>query len=260
MAFKRTIVVVISAMGFALASALTYITRTLSDTNTLTNETTHSTSSCRKSAILRSSVAQPLSSVFAISRMSSFPYLNEDVVIDNESRNDNNESPQVSLSTTSNGHLSRRRVVASLFAVASSSIDHFPSSQSSPFGLHPACAASTVKACPQSQLLDARSQLDLAVQASSVQAWTDAALIANDSALDETNLLAAFEACTQKQEKSTPAIVTSPKVVLDAVRDLRAQLGKNKLTTEDAMAVMKYGTIGRVTLDAYLEELSSITD
>eukprot|EP00581_Thalassiosira_minuscula_P007458 CAMPEP_0183710290 /NCGR_PEP_ID=MMETSP0737-20130205/6060_1 /TAXON_ID=385413 /ORGANISM="Thalassiosira miniscula, Strain CCMP1093" /LENGTH=230 /DNA_ID=CAMNT_0025938525 /DNA_START=238 /DNA_END=930 /DNA_ORIENTATION=+ len=98
---------------------------------------------------------------------------------------------------------------------------------------------------PNAALLDARMQLDLAVQAS--QAWDDAAEIANDPLLDEDNLLRALESC---QDPSRDRVTAT---VLESVRKMRDIVAKEGKTTEDAMTFMKFGTSARTAVDSYLE-------
>jgi hypothetical protein len=57
------------------------------------------------------------------------------------------------------------------------------------------------KCKPSNELLDARMQLDLAVQAS--QSWNDAEEIANDPLLDEVNLLRALRSCQDTSSSSS---------------------------------------------------------
>lgn len=103
------------------------------------------------------------------------------------------------------------------------------------------------KCQPSEALLDARMQLDLAVQAS--QAWDDAAEIANDPLLDEDNLLRALGSC-QNQNTSRDRVTAT---VLESVRKMRDIVAKQGKTTEDAMTFMKYGTSARTAVDSYLE-------
>jgi hypothetical protein len=106
--------------------------------------------------------------------------------------------------------------------------------------------AATAENCQPSQaLLDARMQLDLAVQAS--QSWDDAEEIANDPLLDEDNLLRALGSC----QSASRDLVTA--TVLESVRKMRDIVTKQGKTTEDAMTFMKYGTSARTAVDSYLE-------
>ena len=101
---------------------------------------------------------------------------------------------------------------------------------------------------PSLKLLDARTQLDLAVQASSVQAWADAAELVQDSSLDEQSLRLLFDTCENETNNQRQQLQAS---VLEAIRNMRELLSSKLLSTEDAMAVMKYGTNARVALDDY---------
>jgi hypothetical protein len=107
---------------------------------------------------------------------------------------------------------------------------------------------------PPSSVLDARSQLDLAVQASSVQAWSDAAEIVQDESLDERNLVDAFQNggyCNKEGGEMLQAQLETS--ILDAISSMKQLLASSnkKMSTEDAMAVMKYGTSARVAIDSY---------
>lgn len=109
----------------------------------------------------------------------------------------------------------------------------------------------TVNVCPpQKKVLEAQSQLDLAVQASSVQAWKDAIEISESKLLDETKLLSYFDDCASIT-KETPERKQLRIDALEAVARLRAELSRGNLTTDDAMAVMKFGTDARTAIDAY---------
>ena len=77
-------------------------------------------------------------------------------------------------------------------------------------------------------------QLDLAVQAS--QSWIDAEEIANDTQLDEENLLSALKSC--QNDTSTGDEVISK--VLESVKKMRSIVAKEGKNTDDAMTFMRY--------------------
>ena len=115
------------------------------------------------------------------------------------------------------------------------------------------CIPTTVEAkCkPSNELLDARMQLDLAVQAS--QSWNDAEEIANDPLLDEVNLLRALRSCQDTSSSSSSSRgdqVTS--TVLESVKKMRSIIAKEGKTAEEAMTFMKYGTSARTAVDSYI--------
>ena len=86
-------------------------------------------------------------------------------------------------------------------------------------------------------LQDARDQLDLVVQACSVQAWTDAYDLVTDSSLDGLDLT---------------------KEISTGIQTLRERLkGVTELPTKDAVDVMSVGTQTRSALDKYLAHSSS---
>lgn len=104
--------------------------------------------------------------------------------------------------------------------------------------------------CSTKQLLDSREQLDLAVQASSVQAWTEAAEAVNSPALDPTALSAALDA-------SCTASKLSRKEVLSGVERLRTQVGslssaQGSVSNADVMDAMYQGTAARSAIDSVL--------
>mmetsp|Transcript_6275 Transcript_6275/g.8870 ORF Transcript_6275/g.8870 Transcript_6275/m.8870 type:complete len:220 (+) Transcript_6275:21-680(+) len=116
-----------------------------------------------------------------------------------------------------------------------------------------AVASSSSSSC--STLEDARSQLDLAVQASSVQAFQDAAEILNDGILDRESLEKAFDSCGGGTDSRDSNDNSNRNISLAAVTDFRKQLNQpTKLSTEDAMASMKYGTSARLAMDTFLEK------
>ena len=70
--------------------------------------------------------------------------------------------------------------------------------------------------CAPTRLLESRAQLDLAVQASSVQAWTEAVEVAEDPLLDTTRLRAQLDACSDVQADKND--------IIQRVEAMRAQL------------------------------------
>lgn len=102
------------------------------------------------------------------------------------------------------------------------------------------------KCKPSNELINTRMQLDLAVQAS--QSWVDAKEIANDTQLDEENLLRALKSCQNDTSKGDEVIST----VLESVKKMRSIVAKEKKTTDDAMTFMRYGTSARTAVDSYL--------
>ena len=123
---------------------------------------------------------------------------------------------------------------------------------------------------PQQTLEDARTQLDLAVQASSVQAWSDAADIIRDEILDDNTLEKAFQeaviACNSSSTSSSlgPSLKEYQSTCIVGIKKIRnillsssssQQSKTSSLATEDAMAVMRYGTSARVALDLFLEAI-----
>ena len=86
-------------------------------------------------------------------------------------------------------------------------------------------------------LQDARDQLDLVVQACSVQAWTDAYNLVTDSSLDDLDVA---------------------EEISKGIQTLRERLkGVMELPTQDAIAVMSVGTQTRSALDMYLANSST---
>ena len=114
----------------------------------------------------------------------------------------------------------------------------------------PSRATAASRSCSTKQLLDTREQLDLAVQASSVQAWSDAVEAAESPALDPAALSAALDA-------SCTASKASRKEVLNGVDKLRAQLRslsstQGSASNVDVMDAMYQGTAARSAIDAVL--------
>ena len=102
------------------------------------------------------------------------------------------------------------------------------------------------KCKPSNELINARMQLDLAVQAS--QSWVDAEEIANDALLDEKNLLSALKSCNNNTSRGDEVISK----VLESVKKMRSIVAKEGKNTDDAMTFMKYGTSARTAVDSYL--------
>jgi len=131
----------------------------------------------------------------------------------------------------------RRTLIKSLLAVTVASV--------------PTPASSRTGRRPCRSLEDARTQLDLAVQASSVQALQDAKELINDSSLDESSLIRAFELCPNPNApKMTPNNRETATVSVQKFRTLLNQ--STALQTEDTMAAMRFGTSARVAVDAQL--------
>ena len=95
--------------------------------------------------------------------------------------------------------------------------------------------------------------LDLAVQASSVQAWSEAAAMAADPLLDAPALRAALDACAAAAAPPRP---DERRAVLAGVAELRALLAelgeRGGASNAEAMRAMSYGTDARSALDRYL--------
>jgi len=102
------------------------------------------------------------------------------------------------------------------------------------------------KCKPSNELINARMQLDLAVQAS--QSWVDAEEIANDTQLDEENLLRALKSCQNDSSREDEVIST----VLESVKKMRSIVAKEGKNTDDAMTFMRYGTSARAAVDSYM--------
>ena len=93
------------------------------------------------------------------------------------------------------------------------------------------------------KLQEARDQLDLVVQACSVQAWTDAYDLVSDSTLD--NL-----ASMMPKNEAEP--------ILGGIQTLRQRLsGVTFLPTQDAIAIMSVGTQTRSALEKYIQKSES---
>lgn len=105
-------------------------------------------------------------------------------------------------------------------------------------------------------LSETRSQIDLAVQACSVQAFSSAAEIVNDKLLDSSSLNVLFDSCnnpsfTQQQQESGGVVISD--ILLQSIERMRTKLNStsgSSLTTEDAMDVMRYGTTARSSMDS----------
>ena len=117
--------------------------------------------------------------------------------------------------------------------------------------LRPAYAAAVAEhKCSPALLRDAREQLELAVQASSVQAWGEAAQVASDKLLDPTRLVDAIGACASGVSSSEPELSSAQKVLTQRVSGLRALLDdlstKGAASPEEAMRAMNDGTTARI--------------
>ena len=102
------------------------------------------------------------------------------------------------------------------------------------------------KCKPSNELINTRMQLDLAVQAS--QSWVDAEEIANDTLLDEVNLLRALKSCQNNNSRGDEVISK----VIESVKKMRDIVSKEGKTTDDAMTFMRYGTSARTAVDSYM--------
>jgi len=113
----------------------------------------------------------------------------------------------------------------------------------------PSVAAAEPLCKPTEKLSDARAQIDMAVQASSVQAFSSAAELANDPLLDASSLEALVgESC--RSGGSGGDLVSE---ILRSVESLRSTLNRpTALTTEDVKDVMRYGTTARSGIDSLL--------
>ena len=103
--------------------------------------------------------------------------------------------------------------------------------------------------CAPRRLLASRAQVDLAVQASSVKAWADAAEAASDATLDPASLAAAVDACAADGPDDKREFVAG-------VGEMRTQLralGKlDSSNADEAMRAMRTGTATRNAIDRYL--------
>ena len=111
-------------------------------------------------------------------------------------------------------------------------------------GVPPASAAET--RCAPKRLLASRAQLDLAVQAASVQAWEDAAEVARE--LQPESLAAALEACA-----APPAAQRDVVRRVEALSATLTTLGeRGTAASDEAMRAMNDGTTARAALDDFL--------
>ena len=108
------------------------------------------------------------------------------------------------------------------------------------------------------KLSEARAQIDMAVQASSVQAFQSATELVNDPLLDASSLNILLGNISCENNPSLSRLLGENGVISDllqSIANMQKQLNSSnnsssKLTTEDAMAVMRYGTNARSTLDS----------
>mmetsp|Transcript_27604 Transcript_27604/g.60790 ORF Transcript_27604/g.60790 Transcript_27604/m.60790 type:complete len:217 (+) Transcript_27604:25-675(+) len=108
------------------------------------------------------------------------------------------------------------------------------------------------------KLSEARAQIDMAVQASSVQAFQSATELVNDPLLDTSSLNILLGNITCESNPSLFRKFGENGVISDilqSIANMQKQLSSSnnsssKLTTEDAMAVMGYGTNARSALDS----------
>ena len=115
--------------------------------------------------------------------------------------------------------------------------------------------------CSPGRLLDSRAQLDLAVQASSVQAWTEALDVVADPLLDKQALRAALDACRGGGAQPTlreSELVGRVDEMAGLLRDLAAR-GDAGASNEEAIRAMRLGTTARSAFDSFLE-LNRIED
>ncbi len=119
--------------------------------------------------------------------------------------------------------------------------------------LSPVVQRASAKGCPSAQrLLSSREQLDLAVQASSVQAWPEALEVADDALLDATGLAKALDACDAARAEERRAVLSG----VDELRALLRTLGeRGRASNDEAMRAMRYGTAARSALDGYLSRV-----
>ena len=157
--------------------------------------------------------------------------------------------------TCSNTHSQRRRNFLSSVAVLLASTapptvaaDASPSNSDSDSESSSLCRPPTKKLLKT--LSDTRSQIDMAVQASSVQAFDSAAEFVNDKLLDSSSLGVLFaDSCNNNNQQPSGGDVVP--VILQSIERMRSKLNSgSSLTTEDAMDVMRYGTTARSSMDS----------
>ena len=125
-------------------------------------------------------------------------------------------------------------------------------------------AAVGAAVCAPARLLKSREQLELAVQASSVQAWQEAASSANDPLLEPSRLLQTLRACADGATPGSLAAAADEGAAqlqlsttlgrrIVALRDELALLSRQgDASAEEAMKAMSDGTTARATLDEAL--------
>jgi hypothetical protein len=115
--------------------------------------------------------------------------------------------------------------------------------------LVPMASAAEPRGSP-SRLVAAREQLDLAVQASSVQAWTEASQLANDPLLSDNALLPMLDTCTD-----APATKQEVLSQVAGMRDRFAVLNTpgGPVSNDDAMRAMSDGTMARASLETFMK-------
>lgn len=137
-----------------------------------------------------------------------------------------------------------------------------------------AASAKVKTLSPQQSLVETRDRLDLVVQASSVQAWTEATEIASDELLNIEVLTKAFDRVTSESTTTAAnsggggdgaevAVAVRLNEYRDTciagVGDLREALSRSKpMTTESAMDVMRFGTSSRVAMDSFLGAIDDL--
>ena len=112
--------------------------------------------------------------------------------------------------------------------------------------------------CSPRRLMDIRAQLDLAVQASSVQAWAEAVDVVSDPLLEREGLLVALNACSSDRPAGGTGAENKDEIVgrIDDMSALLRRLSALQGSTprdEDAMRAMSYGTAARSAFDAFLK-------
>jgi hypothetical protein len=124
------------------------------------------------------------------------------------------------------------------------------------------CATTPTEKVLSQKLSDTRAQIDMAVQASSVQAFSAATEIANDALLDSSALKTLILELSCKNKSNSQQDLfgdsgdndssgVSISEILQSVENMRSTLNSpNTLTTEDVKDVMRYGTTARSGIDS----------
>ena len=112
-------------------------------------------------------------------------------------------------------------------------------------------------AAPSDRLMDVRDQIDLATQASSVQAWAEAAEAAASPLLDKPTLREAVKACGGGRGAADLEATVSARV--DALRGELGGLGeKGSASPSEAMQAMSDGTTARTAVEALLASVCGV--